>query len=1040
MSTLATALITSLRETGDSLAAMAAADGEFPPASLAALHDLERQPVASAFARAVGQATARLRKEVADLHTVEVLLDMLADPAPTAAQFRRITSEEFLLAGRPNLAPLVDHYRRTLRPAARAQHQELPPWRTLAQALSLLFGRLLPEAIATQPRLLRLLPSPADRVSIDLLRAARPAEQLLDQLVERAPSQAIVASDGAHIAHVQQTIIYGNLYTHPASCVADLTALFVHYRAFVIETFGALDFRGIMQIQSAARISLDQIYIPIFARSRGDTRMTPDGPIGPALVLHDYVREQPFLVVLGDPGSGKSTLVRYLITTLARGDAQERLGLAAAWLPIFFPVAAFADARSRPGSGNLSPLAYLSEYYAGLSQPDYGPLFARALAMGRALLLLDGIDEVREDRPGIVRCLDAFVHEWDAQGNRCIATSRSVGYDDAPLDSRLFVSVVIQPLRNQQINDFIVRWSRAYEALAEPIWSEGGDLYHDLVRDASSAELAIRVEQHVRSLGAAVFVDANVAALGRNPLLLTILALIHNQGARLPDRRVDLYRLCVEALAETWNRARSLSGRSVDLYLGDERLDERFVVNLLGPVALWIHGDQPGGLVDLDDLESHIADTLTQTDGLPRGRARRLAQDFIDLMRRDTGLLQERGYRRFGFLHLTFEEYLAARGLIESVTVDNPDSLFLRYSNSPRWHEVLRLAIAVAPQREAQRLLLLLLTAPTPSAILLAGECLRDIGRNGATQRAWDAVIQALLALIADPAASLEGRIFAGTILGHLGDPRRLDPSSGADSGAHQGVAAYWCRVAPGPFWWGDEGHARRARAGSLRRIDLGRSFAIGRFPITSAEFSDFVAAGGYAERRWWSEAGWLFIDPRIRWTAADLGSPSQPAVGVSWYEASAYCAWLTDAGRQGGWLAADEILRLPTAIEWERAARHTDRRRYPWGDQPPSETSAAFAALGMATPAPVGVFPGGAAACGAQDLSGNIWEWTASLAESFESALPCEDVSPGETPVIKGGAFGSKAEELRCGASSWLHPGQRIAHLGFRVVRTSAK
>ncbi|MEI7772463.1 MAG: SUMF1/EgtB/PvdO family nonheme iron enzyme, partial [Chloroflexales bacterium] len=685
---------------------------------------------------------------------------------------------------------------------------------------------------------------------------------------------------------------------------------------------------------------------------------------------------------------------------------------------------------------------YLSEYYAGLSQPDYGPLFTHALAMGHALLLLDGLDEVREDRPGIIRCLEAFVHEWDAQGNRFIATSRSVGYDDAPLDTRLFTSVVIQPLSDQQIQTFIDRWSHAYESLAEPVWPESGDLYHDLVRDASATELAIRVAQHARSLAAAVFADANVAALARNPLLLTILALIHNQGACLPDRRVDLYRLCVEALAETWNRARSLSGRPVDLYLGNERLDERFVVNLLGPVALWIHGDQPGGLVDQDDLESRIAATLAQTDGLPRGRARRLAQDFIELMRRDTGLLQERGYRRFGFLHLTFEEYLAARGLIESVTVDDPDNLFHRYSGSARWREVLRLAIAAAPQREAQRLLLHLLAAPAPRdrAVVLAGECLLDIGRNGATQRAWGAVVEALLALIANSAASLDSRIATGTILGRLGDPRRLDMSSGEASGADQSASAYWCPITPGPFWCGDEGPARRARAGSLRHVELGHSLKIARFPVTNAEFRDFIAAGGYTEHRWWSEAGWLAPPPAHQpayWEATEYRAPAQPVVGVSWYEASAYCVWLSAVGHQAGWLSADEWLRLPTAIEWERAARHTDRRRYPWGDQPPTDARAAFAALGMAAPAPVGAFPGGTAVCGAQDLSGNVWEWTASLAESSESAEPCEDVNPGETPVIKGGAFDSKAEELRCGASSWLRPGQRVAHLGFRIVRT---
>jgi formylglycine-generating enzyme required for sulfatase activity len=225
--------------------------------------------------------------------------------------------------------------------------------------------------------------------------------------------------------------------------------------------------------------------------------------------------------------------------------------------------------------------------------------------------------------------------------------------------------------------------------------------------------------------------------------------------------------------------------------------------------------------------------------------------------------------------------------------------------------------------------------------------------------------------------------------------------------------------------------------------VSLERGFAIAHIPVTNAEFNRFLLAGGYDERRWWAEAGWLFIGSggaAIRqpahWGAPEYGAPAQPVVGLSWYEAAAYCAWLSEAGRRAGWLREGEALRLPTAIEWERAARHTDKRRYPWGDQPPTDAHAAHAALGMPGPAPVGAFPAGAAVCGARDMAGNIWEWTSSLAEGSESPAPCEDVSAGETPLIKGGSFSSGPEELRCGAASWRHPGHRSAGLGFRLVR----
>lgn len=864
--------------------------------------------------------------------------------------------------------------------------------------------------------------------------------------------QQIIASEGAAIAHVQQTIVQGDLYTFAAGVAPDLALLFARYRAFVAESFGALDFRGVMQLQAATRIGLEQIYIPVAARPLPPAA----GAAAPTASLHDFVAAHPLLVVLGDPGSGKSTLVRYLLLTLTRGFA-DRLGLGHGILPIFFPVAAFAAARAAHGRADLAPLTYLSEFYQGLSQPDYGPLFRRALAQGRALILLDGLDEVRDDRPAITHALEAFAREWQPGGNRFIATARSVGYDEAPLNPRLFTAVAILPLDDHQIRAFIERWSRAYQSLGEPSAPGAGDLLGDLVRAAASAELERRVAAHVAGLAAAVFADPHVTELARTPLLLTVLALIHNQGARLPDRRVELYRRCVEALAETWNRARSLSGRPVDVQLGDELIDERFVVNILGPVALWIHGERSGGLVEQDELEQQIATTLERTDGLPRRRARRRARDFIELMRRDTGLLREQGFRRFAFLHLTFEEYLAARGLLESVAVAEPELVLRRCVLDPRWREVVRLAVAAAPQREAQRLLLAILATPATDAdygqpIVLAGECLLDVGRGRASGRAWSAVVDALLALLADPEAPTAARMAGAATLGRLGDPRLLDPETGRAIGAEEHpVADYWCDLPAGPFWHADEGQGRHA----LRAVELPYGLRVARLPVTNAEFARFITAGGYAEPRWWGREGWRLVDPAgqrpaaaaddrplrqpAAWGTPPFDSPSQPVVGVSWYEAAAYCAWLTAEGHAAGWLAPGEALRLPTALEWERAARHTDRREHPWGDTPPNPARAAFAPTGLSAPAAVGCFPAGAAACGALDLAGNCWEWTASGAQGPRALAPRPEASPGERHAALGGAFDQEGATLRCGAISWRLPGERAVNLGFRLARATA-
>ncbi|RRR71672.1 MAG: NACHT domain-containing protein, partial [Candidatus Viridilinea halotolerans] len=788
------ALARALAEVAATLAEHAAAD---PAAATlvrrcVALQGLPDPPLAAPFARAVRQAADQLVREHGS--PAEALLALLATDAAPVQHFLCVALEELLLAATPDVARLVEVYRRDVRPAMKAHNPPLPPWLRVGPLVTQFLRDLLPQTLAQQARLRHLFFSHAEKTALENVRVAQRATPL--PLLEQF-GQALVATNGAAIAHVQQTIVHGDLVGPLPLAPSDLALLYARYRAFVAETYGNLDFRGLLQIQAATRLGLDQIYIEVQARLHQGACE--------ARSLHAFVREEPLLVILGDPGSGKSTLVRYVLLALTRGDAQAQLGLEPLWLPIFFPVAAFAAARAR--QPDLAPLDYLSDYYRGLSQPAYGPLFARALALGRALLLFDGLDEVREDRRTIVHALEACAREWDAAGNRFIATARIVGYDEAPLDPSLFTTVVLEPLAAEQIACFIERWARAYATLGAAAAPPADPLLDDLVRAAAMAELERQIALRSASLHAAVFGEHHVTALAHNPLLLTILALIHNQGARLPDRRVELYRLCLVALAETWNRARSLSGRPVDVHLGDELLDERFVVNLLGPVALWLHGEQAGGLVDQDVLVARIAATLEQTDGLARPRARRLAHDFVELMRRETGLLQERGYRRFGFLHLTFEEYLAARGLLESLAVVEPEALLCRWAADVRWREVLRLAVAAAPQREAGRLLQVILRAPSAGndygrPVVLAGECLLDVGRNGAGGQAWDAVTHGLMALVDDPGAAVTMRVAAGTTLGQLGDLRLLDAATGrADAAAPD----YWCDVAAGPFWWGDE-------------------------------------------------------------------------------------------------------------------------------------------------------------------------------------------------------------------------------------------
>jgi formylglycine-generating enzyme required for sulfatase activity len=151
------------------------------------------------------------------------------------------------------------------------------------------------------------------------------------------------------------------------------------------------------------------------------------------------------------------------------------------------------------------------------------------------------------------------------------------------------------------------------------------------------------------------------------------------------------------------------------------------------------------------------------------------------------------------------------------------------------------------------------------------------------------------------------------------------------------------------------------------REIHLS-AFWIDIYPVTNGRFRLFLDAGGYEDERWWHPAGWAWrererIRQPLQWKEPGWDAPEQPVAGISWYEADAYARW---AGR-----------RLPTDAEWEKAARGTDGRRYPWGNDWPTAKVANFDSI-VGRTTPVGLFPEGRSPYGCHDMAGNVNNWTA--------------------------------------------------------------
>jgi formylglycine-generating enzyme required for sulfatase activity len=215
------------------------------------------------------------------------------------------------------------------------------------------------------------------------------------------------------------------------------------------------------------------------------------------------------------------------------------------------------------------------------------------------------------------------------------------------------------------------------------------------------------------------------------------------------------------------------------------------------------------------------------------------------------------------------------------------------------------------------------------------------------------------------------------------------------------------------------------------------------------AQFQRFWEdSAGYAQRQWWTAQGWAWkqeygILQPYRWGDHNLVARNQPVTGVSWYEAMAFCAWLTQRRRVLGLLHRRQLIRLPTEAEWEVAATGDMRGGPPRAWQPPLGAlwqNAAEAGLGHASP--VGLFPEGASPCGALDMAGNVWEWCISRYSDYPQAATQlhSDFAPREdAPALRGGAYNTPGALAGWGARTWYFASQHHqSFMGFRVVLVS--
>jgi formylglycine-generating enzyme required for sulfatase activity len=769
------------------------------------------------------------------------------------------------------------------------------------------------------------------------------------------------------------------------------------------------------------------------------------------------------IVLLGLPGTGKSTFVRYLALRMAQvltGGGHTLAERLPDWtgkplLPVIVPLGRMAE--SFPPGTRKGEVALVENFITQMLADDprmaaFAPVLLPTLKKEGGLVLFDGLDEVADLRlrPVLIEAVRAFVARYAHPESRFAVTCRTYSYyHDKAWQLTGWPTFELALLNPDKITQFITAWYDEHTRL-EPA--------RKVVFSRKKENLLANLHPNDRR---------RLSEIAPFPIILTMMAVVHTHYGELPDTRAQVYERCTDLLLVRWDLEREvMPGKKQKQSLLDALGVQRGRLDgALREIAYKAHkglteqkNQERGPTLVTEDLLSGVMQVYLEDA--------QKVQTFLDYCQSANGLLMLQGVLRepgndadapprrvYAFPHLTFQEYLAGRYLDGANIGPRVRAL---YDTSERWREAILLLgeYLCFERQDADRMDALFrafVPDPFPSApqekdwraLWLAGD-LMGLSRRIFVEPSphLPRIVTGLTRLVQEGALPLRNRAAAADTLDELG----------------------WL---PEDLYEFVE--ISKTSNPQTNQLTNQPPFALAKYPVTNLQYQRFLDAEDYADPAlWqgipkfdeksqamkgdWGDEGWKNYQapyPRDRnkdgklwphhWHDPRFGFMRKgvPVVGVSWCEANAYCRWVA---KHWGELAEGQVnptlkptlLRLPTDEEWTVAAGgETPESRYPW-DKPGEATQDKKAIVaranvsdsGLSRTTPVGMYPLGVSPTGVWDMGGNVWEWQANYRSIENNWL-----------ALRGGSWNLDSDYARVSARVNHSPHYRLNLIGFRVL-----